>query len=115
MRGRAARLPFLSAAKHSQTTIRKGKLMDYKEKAATVAHVVNSFTFSYKDFCEAMSREHKTLQQNFTRLCMAWIRHCASEDYAKNTDGRNEASHTVCKAVTDTCSDADLRLTLPFV
>lgn len=45
---------------------------------------------SIKEFVAEMSRDHRTLQQSFTRLCAAWLEHCGSEDYLY--DGRNAAS-----------------------
>jgi len=40
-------------------------------------------------FVDAMSRVHCTLQQNFTRLCVAWLEHLGSQDVV---DERNEDS-----------------------
>ena len=44
-----------------------------------------------KEFCNAMSREHRYLQNEFTYLCIEWLRHCGSDDY--RYDGRNEHRH----------------------
>lgn len=77
-------------------------MMNYKELASNVANMVNAMVFDYKKFCECMWFEHRTLQQNFTRLCFAWIRICASEGYGKTTDGRNEATHEACKELVST-------------
>lgn len=49
----------------------------------------------FKDFCEEMSREHRYLQNEFTRLCVEWLRTCGSDDY--RYDGRNEDSHNFGK------------------
>ena len=65
--------------------------------AAKVATMLNSFNFSEKEFCEDMMREHKTLQQSFTRLAIAWLRFCGEETY--QYDGRNEASHEIGKII----------------
>lgn len=51
---------------------------------------VNSFDDKSREFNVAMSREHRTLQQSFTKLCFSWIEHVASPKY--ETDLRNEAS-----------------------
>ena len=48
-----------------------------------------------KEFCNAMSREHRYLQNEFTYLCIEWLRHCGSDDY--RYDGRNEHSHNFGK------------------
>jgi hypothetical protein len=72
-----------------------------KEMASEMTDFVNTFSNdSKKEFVQAMSNEHRTLQQSFTRLCLEWIEHCASQDY--RTDGRNESTHQVCKAMVET-------------
>lgn len=69
---------------------------DRKEPAAMAADMANHVNrFHYDDdiksFVKAMRYEHRTLQQNFTRLCVAWL-----EDLGKrednNFDLRNGAS-----------------------
>ena len=76
------------------------------QKAADdLLHWLNASTHSNKLFCEFMSRDHRTLQQLFTGLCFAWIRHCATDEYGRNTDGRNEASHDKCKRIVEACDD----------
>lgn len=82
-----------------------------KQNAERVAEMLNVFGFDNDGFCDAMCRQHRTLQQNFTRLCIAWLATCASDDY--RYDGRNEASHEVAKALINS-QDADF-LGLPFV
>lgn len=83
--------------------------MDYAEQQAKIEReervqkVVDKLTdmvnTSERNFLPAfltmMSRQHRTLQQSFTRLCFAWIEYVGSVDYPK--DPRNEASHIVCK------------------
>lgn len=51
------------------------------------------------DFITEANKDHRTLQQQFTKLCLKWIEHCASNEY--RTDARNEASHTVCKTMVE--------------
>jgi hypothetical protein len=69
-----------------------------KEMAGEMTDFVNTFSSEpRKEFVQAMASEHRTLQQSFTRLCLEWIEHCASTDY--RTDGRNESSHHICKAM----------------
>ena len=82
-----------------------------KQNAEQVAEMLNVFGFDNDGFCDAMCRQHRTLQQNFTRLCIAWLATCASDDY--RYDGRNEESHEVAKALINS-QDADF-LGLPFV
>ena len=33
-----------------------------------------------KEFCNAMSKEHRYLQNEFALLCVEWLRTCASDD-----------------------------------
>ena len=82
-----------------------------KENVQKVSSMLNSFSFNGKEFCELMCREHRTLQQSFTRLCIEWLCTCASDDY--RYDGRNEASHIVAKALIES-QDADF-IGLPFI
>lgn len=68
------------------------------EKEVNIVKEVSNYvngSWSAKGFCECMSREHRYLQNEFTRLCLEWLRTCASEDY--RYDGRNEYSHFVAR------------------
>jgi len=56
---------------------------------------VNAFNPDSKKFIRLMSADHNTIQQAFTKLCLQWVEHVASEDY--RTDGRNIASQQVAK------------------
>jgi hypothetical protein len=66
------------------------------------AEYLNSFSDKAPDFIEAiekLSREHRTLQQSFTKLCLKWIEHIAvpfvwegNTATGYSVDGRNEAS-----------------------
>ena len=70
---------------------------DAKELTNEVTNYLNSFTQKNDVFVKAMSSEHRTLQQKFTKLAMAWLEHCASDEYYY--DGRNEASHKISKGL----------------
>lgn len=67
------------------------------EVAETMTNFVNTFSsgITNKQFIEAMNRQHRTLQQSFTRLCLTWLENCASDEY--RFDGRNEGTHNTCK------------------
>jgi hypothetical protein len=68
---------------------------DVEKMVSEITDFVNSYSTKHvDDFTEAMSREHRTLQQSFTRLCLKWLEHCADPTYG--TDGRNMMSHDVC-------------------
>ena len=71
-----------------------------EEKVASqLADLVNCMSLDNKEICKAMTREHRTLQQSFTRLCIEWLKTCASDDYRH--DGRNEYSHFIAKEIKD--------------
>lgn len=68
------------------------------EAVITMTNYVNSFTCDYDEFAKKMGIEHPTLQQNFTKLCCAWLRHLATTDYY---DARNQASVDFAKSIKD--------------
>jgi hypothetical protein len=70
-------------------------MTDSKKLADEITNYLNTFGGKSEEFNNAMSTEHRTLQQNFTRLVLGWIEHVASDEYRH--DGRNEASHNTCK------------------
>ena len=74
-------------------------MLPTKELVKEITNYVNTFSNKSGEFNEAMSNEHRTLQQSFTRLALAWIEHVASDEYRH--DGRNEASHNTCKQLMD--------------
>lgn len=74
--------------------------MDNKEATKLVSDLtnyVNNFSNRSAEFNQAMSHEHRTLQQSFTRLCLQWLEYVASDDY--QTDPRNEASKEMGKLI----------------
>lgn len=75
-----------------------------KETVGMVTDYLNSFSSKEQEFINEMNMEHRTLQQSFTKLCLAWLENCAKEDY--HFDGRNEASHKVSKEVVEGFRDA---------
>lgn len=68
---------------------------------------MNCFSFEDKEFCDLMSREHRTLQQSFTRLCLAWIKHC-SEYQDFQIDGRNELAVDACKRIAEVMNEENI-------
>lgn len=60
-------------------------------------------------FVEAMSREHRTLQQSMTGLMLAWFKHLANETHY---DLRNEASVRMARKVMEV---VDGTTRLPFI
>lgn len=75
---------------------------DVKEKqlAIVITDAING-NFNFQTFCEAMSREHRTLQHEFTNLCLAWLKQCRSMYEDDNYDGRNEHACLMGKALWD--------------
>lgn len=84
-----------------------------KITAEKIGELLNDFSFNTKDVCEALTREHRTLQQTFTRLCIEWLRTCADDNYP--CDGRNISSHKVAKQLIDYADDFNLDMSLPFI
>lgn len=88
-------------------------MADMKKNAMEVSNMLNSMGFVPELFCEEMKKDHRTIQQNFTRLCIEWIKTCASDEYRH--DERNRASHVKCKAIVDTMSTDPAWDFLPYI
>lgn len=63
--------------------------------------VCNNFDYSVNPavFAFCLSHEHRTLQQSVTRFLLKWVEYAASDEYGKNTDLRNQATHDLCKFI----------------
>jgi hypothetical protein len=71
------------------------------EKATrAVSDFVNNMSNNEQAFVEAFAREHRTLQQSFTGLCLAWLAHLAQLNEGEY-DGRNEASVQRAKLIAE--------------
>lgn len=88
-------------------------MKDMKRAQEQVSNVLNDFGFNPEEFCKEMAKDHRTIQQSFTRLCFEWLKHCASEDYRH--DERNRASHVKCKAIVETMSSDPAWDFLPYI
>ena len=77
--------------------------------AERVAGDLNSFSFKNGLFVEAMARQHRTLQQSFTRLTAAWLLHLADLPDGR-FDGRNEDSVALARKIKDILKDSPLPL-----
>ena len=68
---------------------------DMMKLAGTITGILNYMSNDtergHLAFCAAMENEHRTLQQAFTRLCVAWFLYTAQPEY--RTDLRNEGTH----------------------
>jgi hypothetical protein len=65
------------------------------EAVEAVARMVNTFGSPGAEFVPLMARQHRTLQQAFTKVCFQWLEYVGSEEY--RTDLRNQAAHDVSK------------------
>ena len=63
-----------------------------------MSNYLNSFGVGYQDFAKEMAREHRTLQQSFTRLCITWLQELSETEYY---DLRNEGSVKFAQSIQD--------------
>ena len=73
------------------------RMEDAKALAKQVADSLNTMSYeeAIEHFNKTLSQEHRTLQQCYTNMVFAWIKHVASDEY--KVDGRNEASKEACQ------------------
>lgn len=71
-----------------------------KQLATHITNEINCI-FDYKAFVEQMSREHRTLQSDFTTLCLEWLLKCRDMYEAETFDGRNEHACRTGKILMD--------------
>ena len=69
-----------------------------EQLAEDITNSINSMLFDEVDFTKAMSNQHRTLQQKFTKMCFAWIEKL-SQTEERFTDHRNKASVEISKKV----------------
>jgi hypothetical protein len=83
---------------------------DGKKAAEYMSNFVNGAgSKEVSAFQEQMTREHRTLQQSFTRLCMGWLFLLSkSESY----DGRNEASVKLAQKIFASLDEGEAYLPL---
>ena len=65
--------------------------LNESEAAEVMADAVNNMGFKNKLFVDRMARQHRTLQQSFTGVCLAWLYHCGGLEEGWY-DLRNQAS-----------------------
>ena len=71
-----------------------------KKLVDTITDNLNS-GITFKAFCDFMSHDHRTLQEEFTILCMRWLEKCR-EMYKEGTyDGRNMYGCKTAKILMD--------------
>lgn len=79
---------------------KESKVAKEKQLAGAITDAING-RFSKKEFCEAMSREHRYLQGEFTELCIWWLEKLAEMYEQGNYDGRNEYACRAGKEITE--------------
>lgn len=71
---------------------------DIEEKAAhQLIDAVNSISLNSKEVAELLAREHPTLQQDFMRVCLSYIK--VMSEKTRGIDLRNQASVDVAKKI----------------
>jgi heme oxygenase len=65
---------------------------DMEQNVKLVSDMVNNMSFKDKEFAKLFAGEHRTLQQNFTRMCVAWLEQCAEQKKLGRYDLRNQDS-----------------------
>ena len=81
--------------------------MNTSETVSVMSNFVNGMGADYKEFARLMGNEHRTLQQNFTKLCVAWLKHLSEVEYY---DLRNEGSVKFAQSIKDQLDNAQLPL-----
>ena len=84
-----------------------------KDTVEFVSSFVNGMSRAdVPEFVNEMAREHRTLQQGFTGLCLAWLEHLANLP-ENHYDGRNEASVKIAKQIQ--AAVPDIKYGLPLI
>ena len=66
-----------------------------KVAVSEMSRFVNNYGVDLNAFCEVMSREHRTLQNTFTKLCLTWLEYTSKEEY--RTDPRNQTTKDISR------------------
>jgi len=92
----------LTTVDECQSYIRKEteyKIVDFEieeQVFTTISDALNN-GMDINKLIKCHTFDHRTLQQKFTTLCLAWVQRVGSSDYGN--DGRNEYSHDQCKKI----------------
>lgn len=91
-----------------------------KQLVSLITDNLNTFGTKerYKEICESMSSEHRTLQQNFTGLCLSWIEFIGNTDpdfIRRNIDGRNQYSNEICSKISKFMEENYIYPNLPCI
>lgn len=83
--------------------------MKAKEFAGKITDYLNTFQDRKKiqELVDELAKEHPTLQQSFTKLCVAWLKKLTEFRYY---DGRNKASVELAKKIFERLEEKDFYL-----
>lgn len=84
--------------------------------ASMVSNITNHINSNSRDpqgFCDAMSHEHRTLQQSFTRLCIAWLQYVGRDEYL--TDARNADTKRLGREINHLINTGGIDPALPLI
>lgn len=89
------------------------RFADAKKTAETLSGFINVMGNRIEDLVEHMAQDHRTLQQGFTRLAVAWLVRCAKMHDDGDFDGRNEVSAKLGKKFVERVSESERAV--PFI
>ena len=90
--------------------IKEENQMSARELADSIADYLNSFGNKQIDeLVKELSKQHRTLQQRFTQLCINWFQELANRRFY---DDRNKASVELAKKIITKLDDRDFYLPL---
>ena len=108
----------LTTVDECQCYIRKEtefKIVDFEIEEVvfnTISDALNS-GLDINKLIERHTRDHRTLQQKFTTLCLKWIETVGASNYG--FDGRNECSHEQCEKITNFMKENNITSWMPFI
>lgn len=90
--------------------IKKKLENEANELSSKISDYFNTYAFKERSeiLNKALDREHRTLQQTFTRFMRMRFLHMASENY--HTDMRNDDSKDLAKRLKKELDEGDLRM-----
>jgi len=84
-------------------------MVEAKEVAQKISEYLNTFGVkrNINSLVEELEKEHPTLQQSFTQLCISWLQNLAKREYF---DDRNKASVNLARKILQNLNKEDLYL-----
>ena len=80
----------------------QGDIMTVEKVVEAVSDFVNAMSSNTAKFAEEFAKQHRTLQQSFTRLCWVWFVNLSKRE---QFDRRNEASVELAKKIVNQFKD----------